>query len=356
MLQELNTMDLYTWLANGNYTQTKVSKMYKYDSEVESFKREFAYNLPEYSSAKYTDGLYLTNLVCNERYIFAVLKYADESYTTYHSRLFVIDTTLSMDDYKIYDQHVLECCKARELVDVLHALEKPNKMPSFEIKDEQLNVYVARDSKDEQCVLISENTIYMYAGGQIYKHDYIFTINKTIINQNKLILYDEFQAKHVYSFSDQQPEVHAGEQFVDVDDHTNNKFSYYGKTRIDVKGNRYRLTYIDTIPKYTLLEDVYPASRSICCVSRYMCALQIKRAGFVYLKYNLQTKCMKCDNETTFTAIDDKHPHTNRCSWCFNYYCDKCSDYIPACATCKYRSCEKCDATVTREGWCSECL
>jgi hypothetical protein len=297
-----------------------------------------------------------------------------------------------MDDYKIYDQHVIrkhtvqcrcrddvEYCKecadivtdvstkltdtgatleyhnARELVDVLHALEKPNKMPSFEIKDEQLNVYVARDSKDEQCVLISENTIYMYAGGQIYKHDYIFTIYNTIINQNKLILYDEFQAKHVYSFSDQQPEVHAGEQFVN-DHHTNNKFSYYGKTRIDIKGNRYRLTYIDTIPKYTLLEDVYPASRSICCVSRYMCALQIKRAGFVYLKYNLQTKCMKCDNETTFTAIDDKHPHTNRCSWCFNYYCDKCSDYIPACATCKYRSCEKCDATVTREGWCSECL
>jgi hypothetical protein len=37
MSQELNTMDLYTWLANGNYTQTKVSKLYKYDSEIESF-------------------------------------------------------------------------------------------------------------------------------------------------------------------------------------------------------------------------------------------------------------------------------------------------------------------------------
>jgi hypothetical protein len=385
----------YTWLANGNYTQTKVSKLYKYDSEIESFKRKFSHSLPKYSSAEYTDELYLTNLVFNERYIFAVLKYAEERYTTYHSKLFVIDTTLSMDDYKIYDQHVIrkhtvqcscrnnndvEYCKecadivtdvstsdmgatllkynnARELVDVLRALEKPNRMPSFKIDDEQFDLYVARYSAYEQCVLISEKTIYMYADGHMYKHDYIFTINKTFINQNKLILHDEFQAEHVYTFSDQQPEVHPCAPCVHDDfDDDHKRFSTYGKTRIDVKGNRYRLTYIDTIPKYTLLEDVYPASCSICCVSKYMCALQTKRAGFVYLKYNVQMKCMRCDNETTFTAADDKHPHRNRCSYCGNYYCDKCSGYIPACVTCKYRSCEKCDATVTREGWCSECL
>lgn len=62
-----------------------------------------------------------------------------------------------------------------------------------------------------------------------------------------------------------------------------------------------------------------------------------------------ECKCTQCFENMTRTI-------KNECSFCAEPYCDKCLDYIPKCFRCDLSVCEKCDKTVTTDGWCSECL
>jgi hypothetical protein len=60
-------------------------------------------------------------------------------------------------------------------------------------------------------------------------------------------------------------------------------------------------------------------------------------------------KCTQC-----YEILVQTNKH--ECDWCGDLYCDKCLEYIPKCHRCNLSACEKCDSTVTTDGWCRECL
>lgn len=280
----------YNWLSEKKYTTIELDKLFKYDSTIKSFQEQFERD----STA---DGMYIQNMVCNERYVYVLVEYQDNDYT-----LFVIDTTLPADDYKVYDVNVIaeESKKCKNCTDNpthenytslesqlkdMKATQKPNKMQTIKIyNDTGLKLYTIQNSKDDQCVVISDNYIYLYKNGQVYKHEYMFTIKYINVYPNILYLCDEFNMVYMYTYSDDKCSTESRLDYT----RCHYDFAHCDKTRVDIKGNRYRLTYMDTYPKYTLIDDVYPPkSYPKVCISKTLCAVESGTNGLTCLVQGL---------------------------------------------------------------------
>jgi len=326
-------MEPYNWISKREYTKIKLQDLFKYDSAIQSFKSRFtiyyAFEDEEFSNKLYTNDISMEDMVCNERYVFVLLQYKKNEYT-----LFVIDTTLPIDDYKVYDFDAIatgeqECevyCRKRygckqctenptcenykslesqlkdmkmgfmthyhpktvhyttsDLVAMLNAVNKPNTMSTVRIRDETtLKLYTLQDSNEEECVIISDNFIYLYKNGQVYEHEYMFTIRYIELKPDVLYLSDEFDMVYSYTYSNDEPIKQSRPGYI----RERYNFACYDKTRIDTKGNRYRLTWMDTYPMYTLIENAHPPSlypRPHVCISKTLCAFEWGNIGLTSL-------------------------------------------------------------------------
>lgn len=269
---------------------TTAAKNYMYDiymyyTKIESYKSPdyFAIDYDKHSSKVYTDGMYIKQMVCNERYIFVLVKFKSG-----YNVLFVIDTTLPTDSYKIFDKAYGEPCWQNADLDEIN-LTRPNEMKTVhvysDINSDRIKLYCVQDSSDEQCVLISENQINLYKDGKLFVHDYSFTVKNTSIEIDKLVLYDEFNVQYTYLFTQDSPTVKYDESNSIL--HNCIDYDKYNNIRIDQKGIRYRITHIDKIPTYVMLpiysDDAYHDKK---CLSKNICAMQIDSTGLVYLSRN----------------------------------------------------------------------
>jgi hypothetical protein len=251
-----------------------------YYSDIESYKSSFNFELEKYSSKVYTDDISIKRMVCNERYIFVLVEFKKSDYV-----LFVIDTTLPANSYKIYDKAYGDPFWQSANLDDINST-RPNEMKTIRIWDVDNILYCVQDSSDEQCVLISENKIHLYKNGILYVHDYSYTVKKVSIEIDKLVLYDEFNVQYTYLFSNDSPTVNYDCSNVNVN-YNLIKYSNYKNIRIDQKGTRYRITYIDKIPSYVML-PIYSTETfyNTKCLSKNICSMQEDATSLIYLTRN----------------------------------------------------------------------
>lgn len=269
------------WLSSSTLENYVLHDIYMYYSDIESYKSNFDFELEKYSSKVYIDDMSIKQMVCNERYIFVLVKFKSN-----YNVLFVMDTTLPTDSYKIYDKAYGEPCWQNANLDEIN-LTRPNEMKTIYIRDddnERIKLYCVQDSSDEQCVLISENQIHLYKNGTLYVHDYSFTVKNVFIEIDKLVLYDEFNVQYTYLFSNDSPVVkHDSSNVI----YNFIKYDNYNNIRIDQKGTRYRVTYIDKIPSYVMLpiysDETYYNNK---CLSKNICSMQTDSTSLVYLLRN----------------------------------------------------------------------
>lgn len=208
--------------SNINWTTLKqnvINDIYMYYSKIESYKHSFWNNQEKYSSSKYTDDIFIMQMICNERYIFVLVKFDERK-----NVLFIIDTTLPIDSYKIYD-------KAYGDLDNIN-LNRTNEMKTISAFGSNFKLDCVQDSSDEQCVLISDEDVYLYKNGNIYKHEYSFTIKNRLVEVDKLVLYDEFDVQYTYTFTEDSPIIKTDESI----EYNYIKYDYYKNIRIDQKG------------------------------------------------------------------------------------------------------------------------
>lgn len=269
--------------SNINWTTLKqnvVNDIYKYYSKIESYKHSFWNNQERYSSTEYTDDIFISQMICNERYIFVLVKF-DERMNV----LFIIDTTLPIDSYKIYDKAYGDSIWHDADLDNIN-LNRTNEMKTISAFGNNFKLYCVQDSSDEQCVLISDEDVYLYKNGNIYKHEYSFTIKNRLVEVDKLVLYDEFDVQYTYTFTGDSPIIKTDEPKSNYNNYNYIKYDYYKNIRIDQKGIRYRITYIDKIPTYTMLPIYSDKIYNKCCISKNICAMETDWTSLTYLIIN----------------------------------------------------------------------
>jgi hypothetical protein len=305
----------YSWLSNKSYDTIKINDLFKYDPNIESYKNSFSHNLPEYSSSVYTDEISIEQMVCNQRYIFVLVKYSEQHQ---HQVLFVIDTTCKLDDCKMFDSDIIadktaECfncnctrfnpcdeCKelgkvfkptwgcdytAREIKAITDAKNRPSIVPScFLYTNGPFKLYCVQNSNESECVVISDNYIYLYKDCILNTHEYMYTIRDVQIHPGIVKFFDEYNVCYTFTYSNDPPMVEKVKSRVEK---TYHDYTLYNTTRLDSKGDRYRLTNTDSdIPKYMYLPDVYVSKNylSRVCISDNLCVVQTCKASIQYFK------------------------------------------------------------------------
>lgn len=306
----------YSWLSKKMYDKIEMDNLFKYDPNIESFKREFSSSLSKYSSSEYTDKMYIVKMVCNKRYIFVLVKYSD------HHVLFAIDTNIPVDDLKIFDSDIIadetdECfkcssfgrcddCKllgtvfiptwdytARQVRDIKDAKNKPTTMCTHALNTRgPFELHCIQEANESECVVISDNYIYLYKDCILDTHEYMYTIRNVQINSDVVQFFDEYDVCYTYTYSKSkdQPIVKKSKWTVAERYERANKTCYdytiCNKTRIDSKGDRYRLTSIESdIPSYMYISDVDATEimRNVC-ISDTLCVVQTYKTSIDYFK------------------------------------------------------------------------
>lgn len=301
----------YSWLSNKSYDTIKINDLFKYDPNIESYKHSFSHNVPKYSSTVYTDEISIEQMVCNQRYIFILVKYSEHHH---HHQLFVIDTEIPLDDCRVYDSDIIadetvECynctrfilcdeCKelgkvfkptwgyrAREIKAITEAKNRPSIISTcFLYTDGPFKLYCVQNSNDSECVIISDNYIYLYKNGILNTHEYMYTIRNVQIYSGLVKFYDEYNVCYTFTYSNDPPMVEMIKSRVE---NTHHDYTLYNTTRLDSKGDRYRLTNVDSdIPKYMYLPDVHVSKSylSRVCISDNLCVVQTCKTSIRYFK------------------------------------------------------------------------
>lgn len=306
----------YSWLSKKMYDKIEMDNLFKYDPNIESFKRDFSRSLSKYSSSEYTDKMYIVKMVCNKRYIFVLVKYSD------HHVLFAIDTNIPVDDFKIFDSDIIadetdECfkcssfglcndCKqlgtvfiptwdhtARQVRDIKAAKNRPNTLCTYTLNTRgPFELHCIQDSNESECVIISDNYIYLYKDGILDTHEYMYTIRNVQINSDVVQFFDEYDVCYTYTYSrfcetileksKDQPSVKKSKRTVK----TYYDYTSCNKTRIDSKGNRYRLTNTESdIPSYMYIPDVNATDTfQSVCISDTLCVVQTYKTSIDYFR------------------------------------------------------------------------
>ena len=291
----------YDWLSTNNYTRHSINNLHIYNPDYKRQKYVWQSFQHKHSSSEYTDDLYIHAIVCNKRYVFILMK-KGPGYDVDMYNLFVIDTeNLNIDDYKFFDilnvcdsdsdsdseldktdldkklkEYKFDNCWFRPTKNLKYTLDKISKtsktmscIPIYEHL--HLKLYCNQDSNLDECILVSDDNIYLYKNDQVYKHSYLYTIRGLDIQDSFVVFQDEYKIQYKYTFdnNDVYTTVHGYKC------HSNHDYTIYNNTRLDIKGTSYRCTLVlPPNPKYHLLSSCnsnccYSLSENICVIQTF---------------------------------------------------------------------------------------